>query len=57
MGSSQKRDLEVVSGEAPRGGGEDATGDEWRRGGQNSIWASENVKQSVKLMVGPRVKV
>lgn len=55
--SSQKRDLEVVSGEAPRGGGEDATGDEWRRGGQNSIWASENVKQSVKLMVGPRVKV
>ncbi|KAH6713663.1 hypothetical protein BKA61DRAFT_46783 [Leptodontidium sp. MPI-SDFR-AT-0119] len=55
--SSQKRDLEVVSGEAPRGGGEDASGDEWRRGGQNSIWASENVKQSVKLMVGPRVKV
>lgn len=55
--SSQKRDLEVVSGEAPRGGGEDPSGDEWRRGGQNSIWASENVKQSVKLMVGPRVKV
>ncbi|CZS97402.1 related to SWI/SNF complex 60 KDa subunit [Rhynchosporium agropyri] len=55
--SSQKRDLEVVAGEAPRGGGEDPSSDEWRRGGQNSIWASENVKQSVKLMVGPRVKV
>ncbi len=54
--SSQKRDLEVLAGEATRGGGEDASGDEWRKGGQDSIWASDVVKQSVGLMVGPRTK-
>ncbi|KAK2628021.1 hypothetical protein QTJ16_002667 [Diplocarpon rosae] len=54
--SSQKRDLEVLAGEATRGGGEDASGDEWRKGGQDSIWASEIVKQSVGLMIGPRAK-
>jgi SWI/SNF-related matrix-associated actin-dependent regulator of chromatin subfamily D len=55
--SSQKRDLEVIAGEAARGGGEDATGDEWRRGGKDSIWASDNVRESVNLMVGSRAKV
>lgn len=55
--SSQKRDLEVISGEATRGGGEDATGDEWRRGGKESIWGSENVRESVNLLVGTRAKV
>lgn len=50
--SSQKRDLEVISGEATRGGGEDASGDEWRRGGSESIWGSENVRESVNLLVG-----
>lgn len=54
--SSQKRDLKVLAGDAMRGGGEDATGDEWRRGGQNSIWASENVKESVNLLVGQKPK-
>ena len=49
--------MEVIAGEAARGGGEDATGDEWRRGGKGSIWASENVKESVNLMVGTRAKV
>lgn len=49
--SSQKRDLEVIVGEAPRGGGEDASGDEWRRGGKNSVWATQNAKESVQFMI------
>ena len=55
--SSQKRDLEVISGEATRGGGEDASGDEWRRGGKDGIWGSENVRESVSLIVGAKPKV
>ena len=54
--SSQKRDLEVIAGEATRGGGEDASGDEWRRGGEEGIWGSENVRESVNLLVGTRAK-
>jgi SWI/SNF-related matrix-associated actin-dependent regulator of chromatin subfamily D len=50
--SSQKRDLEVISGEATRGGGEDASGDEWRKGGKDGVWGSENARQSVNLIVG-----
>lgn len=49
--SSQKRDIEVIMGEATRGGGEDATGDEWRRGGRDSVWATQNAKESVNLML------
>jgi hypothetical protein len=49
--SSQKRDLEVITGEAPRGGGEDATGDEWRRGGKSSVWATANARESVNVML------
>lgn len=52
--SSQKRDLEVISGAATRGGGEDASGDEWRRGGVDSIWGTSNVKESISLMVNKR---
>ncbi|KUI58036.1 SWI/SNF and RSC complexes subunit ssr3 [Cytospora mali] len=48
--SSQKRDLEVIMGEANRGGGEDATGDEWRKGGKNSVWATQNARESVQFM-------
>jgi len=55
--SSQKRDLEVIAGEAMRGGGEDASGDEWRRGGKDGIWGSENVRESVNLLVGSKAKV
>ncbi|KAG0651737.1 hypothetical protein D0Z07_1922 [Hyphodiscus hymeniophilus] len=55
--SSQKRDLEVISGEATRGGGEDASGDEWRRGGKDGIWGSENVRESVNLIVGSKSRV
>jgi SWI/SNF-related matrix-associated actin-dependent regulator of chromatin subfamily D len=47
--SSQKRDLEVLLGEASRGGGEDASGDEWRRGGEDGVWASDVAKESVAL--------
>lgn len=52
--SSQKRDLEVIAGEATRGGGEDASGDEWRRGGKDGIWGSETVRESVNLLVGQK---
>jgi SWI/SNF-related matrix-associated actin-dependent regulator of chromatin subfamily D len=55
--SSQKRDLEVIAGEATRGGGEDASGDEWRKGGRDGIWGSENVRESVNLIVGTKSKV
>ncbi|RDL37217.1 Uncharacterized protein BP5553_04650 [Venustampulla echinocandica] len=54
--SSQKRDLEVISGEATRGGGEDASGDEWRRGGNSGIWGSDNVRESVNLLVGQKTR-
>lgn len=48
--SSQKRDLEVIMGEASRGGGEDAAGDEWRKGGKSSVWATQNARESVQFM-------
>lgn len=54
--SSQKRDLEVIAGEATRGGGEDASGDEWRRGGNSGIWGSDNVRESVSLMVNSKAR-
>jgi SWI/SNF-related matrix-associated actin-dependent regulator of chromatin subfamily D len=47
--SSQKRDLEVLLGEATRGGGEDASGEEWRRGGEDGVWGSDVAKESVAL--------
>ncbi|KAI1293367.1 hypothetical protein F5Y03DRAFT_374052 [Xylaria venustula] len=49
--SSQKRDLEVILGEAVRGGGEDATGDEWRKGGKDSIWGTINARESVNSLL------
>lgn len=52
--SSQKRDLEVIAGEATRGGGEDASSDEWRKGGKDGIWGSESVRESVNLIVGQK---
>lgn len=53
--SSQKRDLEVVMGEATRGGGEDATGDEWRRGGRDSVWGTANARESVNVLLSKQV--
>ncbi|KAM0322949.1 hypothetical protein ACHAQA_009048 [Verticillium albo-atrum] len=49
--SSQKRDLEVILGEATRGGGEDASSDEWRRSGKDSVWATSNARESVNTML------
>ncbi|KAI0137431.1 putative 3-phosphoinositide dependent protein kinase-1 [Xylariales sp. AK1849] len=49
--SSQKRDLDVVMGEAMRGGGEDASGDEWRKGGRDSVWNTVNAKESVSVLL------
>lgn len=49
--SSQKRDLEVIMGEAARGGGENASGDEWRQGGKASVWATDNARESVNVLL------
>jgi len=49
--STQKRDLEVIMGEATRRRGEDAAGDELRRGGRNSAWATQNAKDSIDAML------
>ncbi|KAI0142588.1 putative 3-phosphoinositide dependent protein kinase-1 [Hypoxylon sp. NC0597] len=49
--SSQKRDLDVIMGESMRGVGEDATGDEWRKGGKDSIWSTVNARESVTVML------
>jgi chromatin remodeling complex protein RSC6 len=49
--SSQKRDLEVIMGEATRGGSELATGDEWRLGGKDSVWATQNARESVNVLL------
>lgn len=46
---SQKRDMEIIFGES--GKGEDAMGEEWRRGGKDGVWGTENVRESVGLMV------
>jgi SWI/SNF-related matrix-associated actin-dependent regulator of chromatin subfamily D len=47
--SSQKRDLEIIMGETGRGA-EDG-GEEWRRGGEGSVWESDNVRESVNLLL------
>jgi SWI/SNF-related matrix-associated actin-dependent regulator of chromatin subfamily D len=64
--SSQKRDLEVILGEATRPGvrwpkemtpnnevpfDERALGDEWRRGGKDGVWGSQVAKESVGLFL------
>ncbi|KAH8677728.1 hypothetical protein BX600DRAFT_135541 [Xylariales sp. PMI_506] len=57
--SSQKRDLDVVMGEAMRSG-DNESGDEWRKGGRESVWATANARESVSMMLakqpvhGPR---
>ncbi|RYP14375.1 hypothetical protein DL765_006420 [Monosporascus sp. GIB2] len=54
--SSQKRDLDILMGEAIRGGGENATGDEWRKGGKDSIWNTINARESVNVMLSKQPK-
>jgi SWI/SNF-related matrix-associated actin-dependent regulator of chromatin subfamily D len=46
--SSQKRDLEVILGEATRGGGEDGNAPEFQRGGSWGIWGTQAVKEAVR---------
>lgn len=52
--SSQKRDLEIIMGEAARGGGEDAQSEEFRRGGDQGVWGTQHVKESVNLILASR---
>lgn len=49
--SSQKRDLEMILGEATRGGGEDASGPEFQRGGDAGVWDSPAVRDTVRYML------
>ncbi|KAK7710150.1 SWI/SNF and RSC complex subunit Ssr3 [Botryosphaeria dothidea] len=47
--SSQQRDLEVILGEATRGGNEDVYSEEFRRGGKESVWGGDRALESVGL--------
>ncbi|KAK2765584.1 SWI/SNF complex component snf12 [Arachnomyces sp. PD_36] len=49
--NSQRRDLETILGEATRGGGEDGTGPEFRRGGANGVWDTAVAKEAVRYML------
>lgn len=54
--SSQQRDLEVILAEATRGGGEDATNEEFRRGGKDGVWGTELARESVGLWLARNQK-
>lgn len=47
--SSQQRDLEVLLGESGRWG--EGTGEEWRRGGEESVWGSREAREAVALLL------
>jgi SWI/SNF-related matrix-associated actin-dependent regulator of chromatin subfamily D len=49
--NSQRRDLETILGEATRGGGEDASGPEFRRGGSDSVWDTTVAREAVRYML------
>ncbi|RDA88317.1 hypothetical protein CP532_6566 [Ophiocordyceps camponoti-leonardi (nom. inval.)] len=49
--SSQKRDLEIIMGEASRGSSEVAYRDEWRRSGPPTVWATQNARESVNVLL------
>lgn len=49
--SSQRRDLEVILGEAGRGGGEDGMGVEFSRGGKDGVWGSDLTREAVRYML------
>jgi SWI/SNF-related matrix-associated actin-dependent regulator of chromatin subfamily D len=57
--SSQRRDLEVILGEANRGGGggEEGLGEEWRKGGREGVWGGEKAKESVGLFLARSTKM
>lgn len=49
--ASQRRDLEVILGEAGRGGGEDGSGPEFAKGGKDGVWGTEAVTEAVRYML------
>ncbi len=49
--SSQKRDLEVILGQAARGVDEESPGEEFRRGGTEGVWGSDIVRQAVGIQL------
>jgi len=54
--SSQQRDLEVILAESARGGGEDTTNEEFRRGGKDGVWGSDLARESVGLWLARNSK-
>ncbi|KAG6293854.1 hypothetical protein E4U45_006517 [Claviceps purpurea] len=48
---SQKRDLEVILGDTGRGAGDILTAEEWRRGGADSVWTTQNARESVNVLL------
>jgi len=55
--ASQRRDLEVLLGEATRGGGEDGSGPEFARGGKDGVWDSDATREAVRYMLAkPQVQ-
>lgn len=58
--SSQRRDMEVILGESSRGvggGPEEGLGEEWRRGGADGVWGSEQARESVSLHLARTLKM
>ncbi|KAJ5084423.1 hypothetical protein NUU61_009002 [Penicillium alfredii] len=49
--NSQRRDLETILGEATRGGGEDGSGPEFRRGGTDGAFDTSVAKEAVRYML------
>ncbi|RCI14190.1 hypothetical protein L249_5960, partial [Ophiocordyceps polyrhachis-furcata BCC 54312] len=49
--SSQKRDLEIIMGEASRGSSEIAYKDEWRRNRPPTVWATQNARESINVLL------
>ncbi|KAL4896573.1 PCI-domain-containing protein [Aspergillus ambiguus] len=49
--NSQRRDLETILGEATRGGGEDGSGPEFRRGGPDGAWDTPVAREAVRYML------
>ena len=54
--SSQMRDQDVILAESTRGGGEDAPGELYRRGGKDGLWDSQQAHESVGLWLARNTK-
>lgn len=58
--SSQRRDMEVILGEASRGvsgGTEEGLAEEWRKGGKEGVWGGEQARESVSLFLARTQKM